>query len=240
MSNLDILERDFGKNVLTSAQARAFYRSWRKRSANEAGTWSSIRDASFTVSGQTHLGVTIITALREHLATLQGERCCYCRRRLGGIAYARPIEHILPKHVYGQYTFSYRNLAVACFDCNHVKSKNNWSTWPKARRRYIPEKNCGGFFHARLHDYDTHIRYLHLETNGASISVYAGLTPQGRKLCKDLLKKSAERTLSTTANPRFAAAMDKLRVQVNQMTRARDDSCLMDFMEALELAADPG
>lgn len=239
MSSLDSIERDFGRSVLTSPEARAFYRSWRKRSASEAGTWSSIRDATFTVSGKTKLGAAIITALREHLVAQQGERCCYCRRRLSGIAYARPIEHILPKHVYRQYTFSYRNLAVACFDCNHVKSKDNWSTWPEARRRYIPEKNCGSFFHARLHDFDAHVRYLHLETNGASISVYTGLTPQGRQLCTDLLKKSAERTLSTTANPRFAAAMDKLRFQVDRMTHARDDSHLMDFMEALELAADP-
>lgn len=91
----------------------------------------------------------------------------------------------------------------------------------------------------RLPEDLAHVRYLHLETNGASISVYTGLTPQRRQLCTDLLKKSAERTLSTTANPRFAAAMDKLRFQVYRMTHARDDSQLMDFMEALELAADP-
>jgi uncharacterized protein (TIGR02646 family) len=239
MSSLGKLEQDFGQNVLKSPQARAFYRSWRKRSANESDAWSAIRKDSFTVSGKEHLGVTIIKPLRKHLVALQGERCCYCRRRLDGIAYARQIEHILPKSVYKQYTFSYRNLAVACFNCNHIKSKDNWSTWPENLRRYIPEKSCGGFFHARLHDYDTHVRYLHLETNGASISVYLGLTPQGRQLCTDLLKKSAGRTLSTSANPRFAAAMDKLRVQVEQMTHTHDDSRLMDFMEALELAADP-
>lgn len=239
MRALKISERDFGRNVLKSQEARAFYRAWRKCAVSEAGTWAAIREASFTISGTKHFGKAIITDLRGHLAAQQGERCCYCRRRLDGIAYARPIEHILPQHIYGQYTFCYRNLAVACFDCNHTKRNHNWSTWPTARRQYIPERSCGGFFHARLHDYDAHIRYLHLETNGAYICVYTGLTPQGRKLCTDLLNKSAARTLSTSANSRFAAAMDKLRIQVGQMASAHDESRLMEFMEALELAADP-
>ncbi|MFI8617289.1 HNH endonuclease [Acidovorax sp. NPDC077693] len=239
MNPLVIAEKDFGKNVLTSVEARAFYREWRKLASSRAGTWSAIRDAKFTVAGKKSSGIAIISALRSHLAALQAERCCYCRRRLDGIAYARPIEHILPKDTFNQYTFTYRNLAVACFDCNHVKTNDNWSNWPPARRRYLKEKSCGGFFHARLHEYDSHVRYLHLETNGAAISVYAGLTPQGRHLCVELLRKSSERTLSVSANPRFSAAMDKLRGQVQQIAATHDDVKLLDFMEALELAADP-
>jgi len=240
VNKLVAAEIDFGKNVLTSVEARAFYREWRKLASSRASPWSAIRDATFTVAGRKKCyGKDIISALRTHLAALQSERCCYCRRRLGGIAYARPIEHILPKNTYGQHTFTYRNLAVACFDCNHVKSKANWSTWPHKRRRYINEKSCHSFFHARLHDYDSHVRYFHLETNGASISVYVGLTPQGRHLCFELLSKSSERTLAESANPRFSAAMDKLRGQVQQMAATTDDTKLLDFMEALELAADP-
>ncbi len=238
MNRLVTAEKDFGKNVLTSVEARAFFREWRKRASSNGGTWSAIRGATFTVAGKKRSGAALMSELRNHLAALQAERCCYCRRRLGGIAYARPIEHILPKDVYRQYTFTYRNLAVACFDCNHVKSNDNWSTWPPTRRRYLKDKKCGGFFHARLHEYDSHVRYLHLETNGASISVYAGLTPQGRHLCVELLRKSSERTLAVSANPRFSAAMDKLRGQVQQMASTHDDAKLLDFMEALELAAD--
>ncbi|MFH6838007.1 HNH endonuclease [Providencia sp. 2024EL-00732] len=240
MNQLVIAEIDFGMNVLTSVEARAFYRTWRKLAPNRAGSWSAIRDATFTVAGKKKwTGVDVMSALRDHLAALQDDRCCYCRRRLGGIAYARPIEHILPKNIYGQYTFTYRNLAVACFDCNHVKSKANWSDWPQNRRGYLNEKCCNSFFHARFHDYDSHVRYLHLETNGASISIYAGLTPQGRHLCVQLLRKSSERILAESANPRFSATMSKLRGQVQQMAVATDDTKLLDFMEALELAADP-
>lgn len=239
MDQLVTAEIDFGMNVLTSIEARAFYRSWKKVASNRAGSWSAIRNATFTVASKKKWsGVDVISALRDHLVALQSERCCYCRRRLGGIAYARPIEHILPKNVYGHYTFTYRNLAVACFDCNHVKSKANWSNWPTNRRGYINKKSCNSFFHARFHDYDSHVRYLHLETNGASVSIYVGLTPQGRHLCVELLKKSSGRILSESANPRFSAAMGKLRGQVQQISAATDDTKLLDFMEALELAAD--
>ncbi|MES5325087.1 HNH endonuclease [Alcaligenes phenolicus] len=240
MNHLVTAEKDFGENVLPSMEARAFYREWRKLASSGVGTWSAIRDAKFTAAGKSRDGAWIMTRLRNHLAALQAERCCYCRRRLVGIAYARPIEHILPKDTYGQFTFIYRNLAVACFDCNHVKSNNNWSTWPSTRRRYPKDKNCSGFFHARLHEYNSHVRYLHLETNGASISVYAGLTPQGRHLCAELLAKSSERTLAISANPRFSAAMDKLRDQVQQIAATHDDDKLLDFMEALELSANRG
>lgn len=238
MNQLVTAEKDFGTNVLTSVEARAFYRAWRKLASSSAGTWSAIREASFAVAGRKRSGTQLMSVLRNQLATLQAERCCYCRRRLSGIAYARPIEHILPKDVYRQYTFTYRNLAVACFDCNHVKRNDNWSTWPPTRRRYPKDSDCGGFFHARLHEYDSHVRYLHLETNGASISVYTGLTPQGRHLCVELLRKSSKRTLAVSANPRFSAAMDKLRSQVQQMAATNDDDKLLDFMEALELVAD--
>lgn len=239
MNRLVTAEKEFGKSVLTSAEARAFYREWRKLASNRAGTWSDIRDATFTAAGKKHSGKAIISALRSHLVALQAERCCYCQRRLAGIAYARPIEHILPKDVFKQHTFTYRNLAVACFDCNHIKSNDNWSNWSTARRRYPKENNCAGFFHARFHEYDAHVRYLHIETNGASISVYTGLTPQGKHLCIELLRKSSERILAVGANPRFSVAMDKLRSQVQRMAATEDDSKLLDFMEVLELAANP-
>lgn len=238
MNTLVNAERDFGKNVLTSVEARKFYREWRKLASSRASTWSTIRDATFTVAGKERSGSAVISALRGHLVALQAGRCCYCRRRLGGIAYARPIEHILPKDIYTHFTFTYRNLAVACFDCNRVKNNENWSAWSPTRRRYLKEKNCIGFFHARFHDYDSHVRYFHLETNGASISVYTGLTQQGRHLCSKLLNKSSGRCLSVSANPRFSAAMDKLRGQVLQMAATHNDAQLLDFMEALELAAD--
>ena len=230
---------NFGKNVLTTVEARAFYRKWRKLASSTAGTWSAIRDEKFTVSGKKMSGKVVISALRRHLSAIQNERCCYCQRPLDGIAYARPIEHILPRDIYKQYTFTYRNLAVACFNCNQVKSNNNWSNWPPMCRQYPKEKDCVGFFHARFHNYNTHIRYFHLETNDASISVYAGLTPQGQHLCVELLSKSSKRTLEVSANPRFSVAMNKLRGQVQNMATTQDDTKLLDFMEALELAANP-
>ncbi len=230
---------DSGKNVLTKVEARVFYRKWRKIATSTAGTWSAIRDEKFTVAGKEMSGKSVISALRSQLAAMQNERCCYCQRHLDGIAYARPIEHILPKDFYKQFTFRYRNLAVACFNCNKAKSNRNWSDWPKECTDYPKQNNCVGFFHPRFHEYKTHIRYFHIETNDASISAYAGLTPQGQHLCAELLSKSSKRTLEVSANPRFSVAMNKLRGQVQNMATTQDDTKLLDFMEALELAANP-
>lgn len=237
MNQLVWAEKDFGTNVLDSVEARVFYRRWRKIASSRVGTWKAIRESTFIVAGKERFGRDVISALRKHLATLQNERCCYCQRSLDGIAYAQPIEHILPRKTYKQYTFIYRNLAVACYNCNKIKRDSNWSTWPSVRKHYPPERNCRGFFHARFHIYDSHIRRLNLETNGASINVYSGLTPQGQHLCRTLLSKSSKKTLEVTANKRFSAAMDKLHNQAQQMLAAQNDATLLDFIEALDLSA---
>lgn len=239
MKRLIAFERDFGESVLVSKEAKTFFRHWRKTAAGHSGSWSAIRVATFTQSGKQSCGLDVISRLRKQLIATQSGRCCYCRSPLDGIAYAQQIEHILPRHAYGQYTFSYRNLAVACFICNSVKAKDNWSKWPLGRRKYISRKSCEGFFHARLHDYDEHVRYFRLETNDVSINLYTGLTPQGRHLCGDLLRRSAQRRMAMRANPRLSSAMDKLHLQIDKLEDAEEHPALMDFMKLLGTAADP-
>ncbi len=239
MKKLIAFEQDFGEAVLVSKEAKTFFRHWRKAAAGNSGSWAAIRAASFTLSGKQHSGSKLISRLRKQLIATQGGRCCYCRNPLDGIAYAQPIEHILPRHAYGQYTFSYRNLAVACFICNHVKAKDNWSTWPAGRNKYISRKSCEGFFHARLHDYHEHVRYFRLETNDVSINIYTGLTPQGRHLCEDLLRRSAQRRMAMRANPRLSSAMDRLHLQIDRLEEAEEHPALMAFMQLLGAAADP-
>lgn len=239
VSDLAKYEQDFARKALSEPQVKYFFRSWRKRAAWRRQAWSEIREDSVVGSKKICKGKAIIDSLRKHLVELQRGRCCYCRRVLDGIAYARQIDHVLPKNVYPQYAFVYRNLAVACFNCNHLKGVVNWSMWPLGRKKYIGKKDCVEFFHPRFHDYDSHVRYLHLETNGASICVYAGITPQGMALCANLLNKSAKRVLSVSANSRFSDAINKLRAQVGWMVSNSEDSHLMDFIESLELAAAP-
>src|SRR6218665_72266 len=229
MSAIVSAEQCFGRNVLKTPAARAFFRRWRRNAKVMTKPWASIRSASYEDAGKERSGAALISALRDHLTTLQQGRCCYCRRPLQGIGWAKPLDHVLAQEPYRQHTFCYRNLAVACFDCNLAKSNSPWSKWPKDRRAYIAVNQCKAFFHPRLHSYDQHVRYIHIDTNGATISVYAGLTPQGRHLCANLLHKTAGAILATSANIRFASAMDKLRIQIGHLNPVKDGTRLLDF-----------
>ncbi|QQQ00262.1 HNH endonuclease [Lysobacter enzymogenes] len=238
--DLGAQEREFFAKNLPSLEARAFFRSWRRSAGLLDGAWSTIRDGKFKVNGTEHNGASLITKLRNHLVSLQDGYCCYCRRSLQGIAWAKPIDHVLPKDKFPRFTFHYRNLAVACYDCNHVKRNSEWSSWNNSQRKYIPARRCRRFFHPRYHIYDDHVRYLHISTNGASLSVYFGTTEQGKKLCADLLHKSAARRLAISANPRLDAALTKIRNQIDEMELHADAEHLENFLEALEKFALPG
>ena len=51
-------------------------------------------------------GASIKSAFRRRLLELQDGRCCYCRRWLVSTAYAKPIEHILPRRHYLRNRYS--------------------------------------------------------------------------------------------------------------------------------------
>lgn len=237
--DLAVSERTFVAGSMITPESRVFFRHWRRAAGTHGKAWNAIRTAEYTAGGRAFTGARLITSLRNHLVSLQGGGCCYCRRPLQGIAWAKPIDHVLPKNHYPRYTFHYRNLAVACYDCNHVKSDDDWSGWDASRRKYIPEKRCRKFFHPRYHVYDDHVRYLHIATNGANLSVYFGVTVQGRKLCVDLLHKSAGRQLALTANSRLDGALTKIRRQAEAMNKQAVAGHLDDFLVALEAFAAP-
>lgn len=232
--SLKLAEQEFARQVLPSKEARSFLRMWRRHAAENKKAWSDFRDAVFREGNRSTEGSVLISLLRQHLVGIQGGRCCYCRRLLQGIAYAKPIEHVLSRADYPQYTFLYRNLAVSCYDCNHSKKAKNWSGWKIGRKGYVPAGRCAKFFHPRLHKFDDHVRFLRIETNGTSISVYVGLTDQGRQICRDLLQHTAGRELLTSANKRIASAMEKLKVQIDRLEDLKSAEDLRSFMEALD------
>lgn len=239
MAELAVSEKAFRDKVLRTAESRTFFRRWRRDAALNGQAWSEIRSDKFTIGEKTFTGSRLITGLRNHLVSLQDGCCCYCRRPLQGIAWAKPIDHVLPKAAYPHYTFHYRNLAVACYDCNHVKRDEDWSGWARARRKYIPERRCRNFFHPRYHPYDDHVRYLHVATNGASLSVYFGISQQGKRLCVDLLHKSAGRQLALTANPRLNNVVTKIRRQTEAAEKKAVAGRLDEFLDALEAFVAP-
>lgn len=132
-------------------------------------------------------GVEIISKLREYLANKQNNRCCYCQRYLFNIAYARPVEHILPRSHYPRFSLMLKNLAIACYDCNLKKSNTNW--WPEINpdADYPDASQLDKAFHYNQHSYDDHIYWIRYATNNFSFSAYGGLSDVGKKLYIDLL-----------------------------------------------------
>ncbi|MCU0092563.1 hypothetical protein N8H72_21500 [Pseudomonas koreensis] len=144
-------------------------------------------------------------ALRDQLVKQQGNRCCYCRRWLVNTAYARPIEHILPRTSYPQFSLHFWNLAVACTDCNSVKSDAIWGRIDPRRLNYPLPNHINAWFHPRFHDYDQHIRYVRLESNETTVIVYQARTGQGKALCNSLLRHIAAKEMLIANNPTLSS-----------------------------------
>ena len=58
----------------------------------------------------------------SHLREQQNNKCCYCKKHLGFDIKDVDIEHIIPKSMYGNFTFTSQNLALSCPACNTKKS----------------------------------------------------------------------------------------------------------------------
>lgn len=178
-------------------------------------------------------GAEIVFALRKHLANLQGSRCCYCRRWLQNVAHARPVEHVLSRDDYPQFSLHYWNLALACRDCNHVKTNKKWTSLPVTAAEY--PINADDYFHPRIHIFDAHIRYVRVETNDASIAIYQGITEQGRQLCREHLKKISQVDALFRNNRQISSAIERLQA-VGDVPNQEATTKLGEFVDALHTA----
>jgi uncharacterized protein (TIGR02646 family) len=147
--------------------------------------------------------------LRAFLEKEQNSLCCYCQRPLVNIAHAKPIEHILPRVDFVQYTFHFWNLAVACFDCNQIKSDANWANTAKHDLEHYPgPAEFTEMYHPRFHTFVEHVRFIRVQTNEHIISLYVGITDQGRHLCLKLLKDLSAREIVLNSNPELKTALE--------------------------------
>ncbi len=194
--------------------------------------WGKLYNHTYSYDGLTLNGCDIQRALRKHLVRLQGNRCCYCRRWLPNIAYARPIEHVLPRSVFPQFSIRYENLAVACYDCNKQKTADNWSPFKPPIRKYPGPKDCTEFFHPRFHRFDSHVRYTRIETNDTALTIYLGRTVQGRHLCSTHLKHIALMEAVCTNNANLKSSLQKLHGAGN-MTNITHMRKFEEFMTLL-------
>lgn len=203
------------------------------RSRPFVDVWPTLDAMADVTALGTITGSSIKSAFRRRLLELQGGRCCYCRRWLANTAYAKPIEHILPRHHYPQFSVEFWNLAVACSDCNGAKTDDVWGTISTGRRRYPSAREFTDTFHPRFHRYDDHVRYVRLETNVSAVVLFTGLTRQGQHLCSSLLHRIAAKETLVENNPALAPAMDQIRnfeAKAEGMRLERFDA----FREALD------
>jgi 5-methylcytosine-specific restriction endonuclease McrA len=171
-------------------------------------------------------------ALRDALVKLQSNRCCYCRRWLVNTAYARPIEHVLPRAYYKQFSLHFWNLAVACTDCNSEKSDDVWGSVDRKRRTYPRIGSIGDWYHPRFHEYDEHVRFVRLESNGTTVVVFRGITPQGRALCSSLLRHIAAKEMLIANNASLSSCLRSLNEYGDQFDEGKSKK-LRDFQNAL-------
>lgn len=178
-------------------------------------------------------GPLIRKALRAFLEKEQSSLCCYCQRPLINIAHAKPIEHILPRVNFVQYTFHFWNLAVACFDCNQIKSDANWANADKHDRECYPgPAEFYEMFHPRFHTFDEHVRFIRVQTNEHIISLYVGITEQGRHLCLNVLKELSAREIMLNGNPELKSALKVINANV-AMNEGDPPSALTVFLDTL-------
>ena len=209
---------------------------WRRSRRCNVDVWSELHSIELTHAGSTIKGAALTLALRRHLAQLQDNRCCYCRRWLVNTAYARPIEHVLPRKGFARYSLNYRNLALACKDCNSEKSDNTGFRSPPTNGRYPQVSAFTAMFHPRYHRYDDHVRFIRYETNGSAITLYRGLTAQGRQLCSELLYKIAGNETLIKSNNALAPAID-IMDRYDKADGSLPTQALEDFLDHLKRSA---
>lgn len=201
----------------------------------EVDFWKEVTDYnSDETKGVT--GKLVKDAFRNYLFDLQNGKCCYCRRGLMNIAQAKPIEHILPKSVFPQYTFHFWNLSVACVDCNQIKSNADWEGVDNMSLVYPRPERFTKSFHPRLHEYERHIEHTRNEKFGVCAVMYKGLTAQGEQICRDMLYLIAGKEMLMETKPNFKKDFEVLMKNRNKL-KCNDMNALEDFVLLLSKSA---
>jgi len=179
---------------------KALFNLWRLSRRENRDVWGDLADLKNTLSNTKVDDRAVKAAFRAYLSAAQNGRCCYCRQWLVNTAYARPIDHIIPRDTFPQFSLYFWNLAVACADCNGVKTNSQWQSDMVVNATYPPPDTFVKMFHPRFHEYSNHVRYVSVEMNGSSVSIYKGITEQGNQLCVDLLEKVAAKRAFLSGN----------------------------------------
>ena len=71
-----------------------------------------------TASGTHYNKQNVVDALWE----MQHGKCCYCERRLPETGHLKAVEHFRPKSIFPELRNEWRNLLLACSQCNGYKA----------------------------------------------------------------------------------------------------------------------
>lgn len=103
--------------------------------------------------------------IRDYYRIEQKGICSYCKQTVSLVAVANcHVEHIVPKSIHLDFTFTPKNLCVICADCNQIKRNQETlgeieetMTNASRRKRYPSSSNAFKIVHPHFDNYDEHI-----------------------------------------------------------------------------------
>lgn len=107
-------------------------------------------------------------SIKKQLLIWQNGKCVYCGLKLGGTS-REEIEHIAPRHLYSEFEYTTKNLAMSCQFCNSSSKKGRKDTIQLKNTYY--NKCTFTIVHPYFDDVDHYF-----ESKGAIISICSGLT----------------------------------------------------------------
>jgi hypothetical protein len=204
-----------------------------------ANVWKEIRDTVWKGTFGDITGASIMSALRDHLAELQGDDCCYCRQALLLGGYSRPLDHVLPASVYGRFSFHFWNLAVACERCNRIKKDKGFQPISRSKRHYPEHGSFVDYYHPRLHPFEQHVRFGEISTAEYRYIFYVGLTKQGKQLVNDVLRDAALELTRESNDSVVKAAAEKIRL-ATAMQGLKARAAIQRFEQSIRHAVEAG
>lgn len=107
-------------------------------------------------------------SIKKQLLLWQNGKCVYCGLKLGGTSRGE-IEHIAPRHLYPEFEYTTKNLAMSCQFCNNSSKKGRKDT---IELKNIYYNQCTfTIVHPYFDDVDHYF-----ESEGAIIRISSGLT----------------------------------------------------------------
>lgn len=107
----------------------------------------------------------IKTRIKQKLLLIQGNYCIYCGIHFDIVGTAQR-EHIAHKDKYPQFTFTHKNIALACAFCNGFEKKSSKNIISKYNSEY--NKCAFSIIHPYFDKFDEHIE---MSFDGANISM---------------------------------------------------------------------